>query len=397
MERQENKYKYGQLEQYKEVLEIGHIKRKMLVVNIIIILLSGVLLYFAIGQNIDGSLVYPSLLILGIIIIINTGFHQLKKDLYSNLKLAMYTTVIGLYVTANLLVFNFLTPSVFTVLFLTYAVVAIYQDIKAMILSSSLLFISGFLLVSRHPQIFSTTQNGNPQIEYVQSFLLIFVLLLTLSSYILIKRKTFFYNQLASIRESELRNIELMEEVALVKTKTKKDLSAYYSSIEDFNKALSKKIGVPDLLGRKVKILKDLRTQTVLELSQKYKDYTLDELKELEVLQFDVHKKMQQLSIKASKSLDINVTKKEIFSESQFKSFKHIGDSKYTQIISFVVFYTLLKIDKPYLKKLDETLIKDMLYNSEFYYRVDQDVIDVYLNNSEVFDTIVNDYLKGGW
>lgn len=397
MERQENKYKYGQLEQYKEVLEIGHIKRKMLVVNIIIILLSGVLLYFAIGQNIDGSLVYPSLLILGIIIIINTGFHQLKKDLYSNLKLAMYTTVIGLYVTANLLVFNFLTPSVFTVLFLTYAVVAIYQDIKAMILSSSLLFISGFLLVSRHPQIFSTTQNGNPQIEYVQSFLLIFVLLLTLSSYILIKRKTFFYNQLASIRESELRNIELMEEVALVKTKTKKDLSAYYNSIEDFNKALSKKIGVPDLLGRKVKILKDLRTQTVLELSQKYKDYTLDELKELEVLQFDVHKKMQQLSIKASKSLDINVTKKEIFSESQFKSFKHIGDSKYTQIISFVVFYTLLKIDKPYLKKLDETLIKDMLYNSEFYYRVDQDVIDVYLNNSEVFDTIVNDYLKGGW
>ncbi len=397
MERQENKYKYGQLEQFKEALELGHIKRKMLVVNIIIILLSGILLYFAIGQNIDDSLVYPSILMLGIIVLINIGFYHVDHDLYSNLKLAMYTTIIGLYVTANVLVFNFLTPSVFTVLFLTYAIVAVYQDLKAMILSSSALFISGFLLVNESPRIFSPTEDGNPQIIYVQSFLLIFVLLLTLSSYILIKRKTFFYNQLASIKESELRNIELMEEVAFINTKKEKDLSPYYKSIEDFNKALSKKIGVPDLLGRRISILTDLKTNSAVDLTQKYKDYTLEEIQELEVLQFDVHKKMQQLSIKASKSLDINVTKKEIFSESQFKSFKHIGDSRYTQIISFVVFYTLLKIDKPYLKKLDEAVIKDMLYNSEFYYRVDRDIIEVYLNNSEVFDTIVNDYLKGGF
>ena len=188
MLRQENKYKYGQLEHFKEVLELGHIKRKMLVVNIIIILFSGVLLYFAFGQDIDGSLVYPSILILAIVLILNAGFYQLDNDLYSNLKLAMYMTIIGLYVTANILVFNFLTPSVFTVLFLTYAVVAIYQDLKAMILSSSLLFISGFLLVAGQPKIFSAT--GDQQIIYVQSFLLIFVLLLTLSSYILIKRKT---------------------------------------------------------------------------------------------------------------------------------------------------------------------------------------------------------------
>ena len=395
MLRQENKYKYGQLEHFKEVLELGHIKRKMLVVNIIIILFSGVLLYFAFGQDIDGSLVYPSILILAIVLILNAGFYQLDNDLYSNLKLAMYMTIIGLYVTANILVFNFLTPSVFTVLFLTYAVVAIYQDLKAMILSSSLLFISGFLLVAGQPKIFSAT--GDQQIIYVQSFLLIFVLLLTLSSYILIKRKTFFYNQLASIKESELRNIELMEEVAFIKTKKAKDLSSYYKSIEDFNVALSKKIGVSDLLGRKVGLLKELKKKSAVELSQKYKDYTLKEIQALEILQFDVHKKMQQLSIKASKSLDIEVSKKEIFSESQFKSFKHVGDSRYTQIISFVVFYTLLKVDKPYLKKLDETLIKDMLYNSEFYYRVDREIIDIYLNNSEVFDTIVNDYLKGGW
>lgn len=397
MERQENKYKYGQLEQYKEYLELGHIKRKMVIVNVILIFVVGALVYFGLSKTVDGGLVYPIALLVGVIILLNMGFYNIQQDLYNNLKLAMFMTIIGLYVAANILIFNFRTPSVFTALFFVYAIVSIYQDLKGMILSSTFLFLSGFLIVLQYPNIFSTTLTDNPQLIYVQLFLLVFVLLLTLSSYILVKRKMFFYNQLASIKESEIRNMILLEEVELINTKKEKDLSGYYKNIDDFNKALSKKIGVPDLLGRRLEIIKELKTKKPNELLDKYPDYTLEELQELSLLEFEVEKKMQHLAIKASKSLDIQVTKKEIFSESQFKSFKHINDSKYTQIISFAVFYTLLKIDKPYLKKLDEKLVRDMLYNSEFYYRIDPDVMDVYFNNSEVFDTIVNDYLKGGW
>jgi hypothetical protein len=61
------------------------------------------------------------------------------------------------------------------------------------------------------------------------------------------------------------------------------------------------------------------------------------------------------------------------------------------------VFYTLLKVDKPYLKKIDEKELREIMYHSEFYYKVDREIIDIYLNNSEVFETIVYDYLKGGW
>ena len=106
---------------------------------------------------------------------------------------------------------------------------------------------------------------------------------------------------------------------------------------------------------------------------------------------------MINLATKASKSGDIKVAKKDIFNESQFKSFNHTGDSQYTKIISFAVFYALLKIDKPYLKAIEESKLRDMIFNSEYFYRIDRDIVNIYLENSEVFDSIVNDHLKGGW
>ncbi len=397
MEKQTNKYKYPQLERYKEFLELGHIKRKTLTVNIIISVLIVILLLFGYVNEIDAKLINPTAFVLGIVLLINVGFYFVQDDLYNNLKLSMYATIVGLYAATDILIFYFKTPSIFTVLFLTYAVISVYQDLKAMILSSSFLFLSGFLLINEFPDIFATASGAVSEVVYVQTFLLIFVLLLTLSSYILIKRKTFFYNQLASIKESELRNIQLMEEVLSINKKSNKEFDKYYEAIDNFNVKLSEKIGVSNLLGRKIEILKDLRTKKPRELLSKYSDFTIEELEALEVLEFETHKKMQYLAIKASKSNDIKVSKKEIFSETQFKSFKHINDSRYTKIISFVVFYTLLKIDKPYLKKIDEQQLKDILYNSEFYYRVDQEIIDIYLQNTDVFEAIINDYLKGGW
>ena len=45
----------------------------------------------------------------------------------------------------------------------------------------------------------------------------------------------------------------------------------------------------------------------------------------------------------------------------------------------------------------DEKKLRDVIYNSEYFYRIDRDIVNVYLENSEVFDAIVNDRLKGGW
>jgi hypothetical protein len=115
------------------------------------------------------------------------------------------------------------------------------------------------------------------------------------------------------------------------------------------------------------------------------------------VMEFEINDKITKLAIKASKTIDISVNKKEIFSESQFKSLSHFNDSHYTKIISFAIFYTLLKVDKPYLKAIPEEQLREILFNSEYFYKVHRSVINVYLDNSDVFETIVNDYLKGGW
>ena len=397
MEKQENKYKYSQLEIYKESLELAHMKRKTVIVNILLVVLAGLLVYFLIAEGIDKNIVYSALLMFTVLLLINALFYSFDQDLYNNLKLAMYITILGIYSIAIMLILNFLTPSIFTVLFLAYAVTSIYQDYKSMLLSSSALFISGSLLIVGYPEIFTLVGNTDPQTFYALIFLSVFVLLLTLSSYILIKRKTFFYNQLASIKESEVRNMELMMEVEFIKKKKTHDYSGYYDDLLMFSKELSKKIGIDNIFMRKIQILKDLRTSTPGELVEKYSEYTLEELENMRNMEIEVHQKMKKIGTKASKSNGIEVNRKEIFSESQFKSFNHYDDSKYAKIISFAVFYTLLKIQKPYLEELEEDKIKDILYNSEYFYRVDRDIINIYLNNNEVFDTIVKDYMKGGW
>lgn len=397
MDYQENRYKYAQLETYKEVLELSHLKRKSLIVNILLVLLACLLVYFLFVQNVGVKMIYPSLILIAMILLLNSTLVSLPFDRYNNLKISMYFTVLFVYSIAIVLIFSFETPSIFTVLFLAYAISAVYQDFKAMVMSSVILLFSGVFLVLNYPSMFALIQDTEPQTLLILIFLLVFVLLLTTSSFILIKRKQFFYNQLSSIKEAEIRNIDLMNEVAFIKSKKKADYSGYFKSLEGFSKALSEKIGVDDLFGSRIQILKDLKDLQLAQLLEKYPDFDENEIKRLELLEFQINDKITKLATKASKSTDLSVVKKEIFSESQFKSFNHFGDSHYTKIISFAVFYTLLKIDKPYLKELDEDMLKDILLNSEYFYRVERDIIDIYMSNNEVFSTIVNDYLKGGW
>jgi hypothetical protein len=223
------------------------------------------------------------------------------------------------------------------------------------------------------------------------------MLLLTISSYILIKRKTFFYNHLAQSKESEVRNMDLLSEVAGHNNHKKINSDEYYSSLIEFSKHLSKKIGIENVFSRKIELLKDLQKFNVTEMAEKYPDYSLEEMNRLKIMDLELNNKMRNIGLKASITQNISVSRKEIFSETQFKSFKHYSDDRYIEIISFVVFYCLLKIDKPYLKELSEEEIMDYLFNSEYFYLVDRDIIEIYLENNEVFDTIVNDILKGTW
>ena len=390
-----DKYQFPQLEIYKESLELAHLKRKTIIFNLLVFILAGLVLYFLLQMNVESEIVISIMIMFIVFMVINIAFYSYDSDHYNNLKIVMYISTMGLYVIAASLILRFQTPSMFTVLFLTYAITSIYQDYKAMILSNSALFISGTLLILRFPDIFEIVGNTESQTFFILVFLIVFVILLSLSSYILIKRKTFFYNQLAQIKESEIRNMELLLEIEKIKTNKKLDADEYYESLKKFSKQLSKKIGIENVFERKIELLKDIKSMDISDILGKYTEYTLEEINELKYMELDIRKKMKMIGIKASKSHGIEVSRKEIFSESQFKSFKHFGDDRYVKIISFVLFYTLLKLDKPYLLELEEEKVKDILLNSEYFYRIDRNIINIYLDNNEVFDTIVKDHMKG--
>ncbi len=395
MKQNTSRYQYAQLEKYKESLELAHLKSKTLIVNSIVFVFAGVILYFLIGLDTGISVILSTMTMFIVIFVINFAFYSYDEDLYNNLKIAMYINTLGIYTIVITLILRFQTPSIFTALFLVYAITSIYQDFKTMMLSNFLLFITGSLLIIRFPDIFQLVGNGDSQTFFVLVFLIVFVLLLSLSSYILIKRKTFFYNQLAQIKESEIRNMELLMEIQKINTNKDLDSEDYYSSLLEFSVELSKKIGISNIFDRKIKILRDMSTLTMQEILEKYPEYNRDEIIELMNMELEINNKMRKIGIKSSQSHGIEVTRKEIFSESQFKSFNHQGDNSYVMIIAFVTFYCLLKIDKPYLKELDEEQIKDIFYNSEYFHRIDRDIIDIYLENYEVFDTIVKDHLEG--
>lgn len=397
MEQQDNKYKYSQLETYKETIESVHLRSKTIIVNVLLFVFSLLLIFFITQPGINASDIWPSLFILGIIIMINILFVSINEDAYNSLHVGMYATIIGIHIVTISLVFSFQTPSIFTALFLGYAITSVYQDQKGMILSSVLLFFSGSTIVVLHPEFLELYDASNTESLYIYVFLIVFISLLTLSLYILIKRKAFFYNQIASIKEAEIRNIKLMNETMSLKFNKKDDFSTYYADLEVFSEKLSEKIGVDSLFKSRIEAMKMLRDNPIYIVAKKFPEFSKSELEELISLDLVQNQKMMNLSEKASKSAGIIVSKKEIFSESQFKSFNHIGDSQYTKIISFAVFYALLKIDKPYLEKIDENKLRDMIFNSEYFYRIDREIIDIYLNNSEIFDAIVSDHMQGGW
>jgi hypothetical protein len=191
--------------------------------------------------------------------------------------------------------------------------------------------------------------------------------------------------------------MDLLMEIQQKRMNNTLNADAYYDVLDNFSKALSKKIGIENIFQRKIQLLKDMKEESLTNLVEKYPEYTLIQLEEMQNLELAIHHKMRNIGIKASKTKDVEVNRKEIFSESQFKSFRHFNDELYVRIISFVVFYVMLRMDKIYLEELSQEEIIDIVYNSEYYYLIDEQVLEVFMENHEVFDMIVNDVLKDTW
>jgi flagellin-specific chaperone FliS len=387
-------YSFPEIEDYREQLEIKHLRSKNhIILGIIFFFMLITMAYMIFGGF---ELVYILSLLVGFLGVI---FFNIASLAYGNEDSSFYNlnkfiTSLGVFGLATAMIFIFKSPSFISGLFIAYAIAAFYQDLKVILISDLYLFFTILMIMWNYPEYLSF---DNAQVETdfgTFFFIILFVLLLTISSYIIIKQKRFLYNQLALSKESEFRNIDLLISAEKEAIKRKIEISKYYRAVESFTQAFSEKLKIDNIFSEKLKIMLAMEKGTpVSTLLSKYPHYTSADLIHIEDLLISANHKLRKTIIKISKMRDLVIKKREIFSETQLKSFNQPSDSLEIKIIAFSVFYVSLRLGSELLKPLSSQEIYNILIYTDYYYYNDPQIMHIYQENHEVFDTIVNDYI----
>jgi len=371
-------------------IEHDHLRTRTLFVNIILLLLIFPItsvLYLVEVALLD-IVVY--FLVFTFIIAINSSFY-IYSHLLPNIKLSMYITTLGVYLLSVSLVLDIQSSSIFTVLFLSYAIISIYHDLKVAVMNSILLLVSGIFIVSQFPDIFEIAHTLSPSALYILAFLTIFVALLSISSFVLIKRKLHFYRQVAQIKEQEFKHMDIFFDLQEKYSGSKQNVDEYYNHLESFSKALSKAIGVENVFHERIRLLRQLKDSKEATLLNKYPDYNKADLEELKQLELSIYNKISFTALKAAQIERIQLKKKELLTEKNQPSLNQREDDLETKIIAFAVFYALLRIDKAFFRALSHKQIVKTIQSEEVRHLVDDKILDIFLKNDAEFDKATRD------
>jgi len=378
--------------EYREMLEIRHLRSKnhfvimILAVGALLTILYTSLAGYDPVYVLSLSIAFSALILLNLTCLAygreNVLFNQLNK----------YVTTFGVFSVAVAMIFIFRSPSMLSLLFIAYAIAAFYQDRKVMLISNvSLLFT--FLALMTNYRDFFTVENASAENDFgLFFFVIVFISLLTISQYIMIKQKGFFYNQIAISRETEFRNIEFMIDAGEKATGRTIDAAGYFAAVEAFAAALSAKIGVPDALGGTLAVLREIEAGEPCErIAARHPGQTPESLSRLADLLFTGRHKLRKVAIKIGRVRAVDVHRREIFSETQFKTFNHPSDTLEIKIIAFSIFYAALKRGSAGMRPLTEAEIYDAIVHTDYFYYNDPAVMRIYRENNAVFDAIARD------
>ncbi|PKL01076.1 MAG: hypothetical protein CVV56_02200 [Tenericutes bacterium HGW-Tenericutes-1] len=387
-------YSFPQIEDYREQLEIKHLRSKNhFILAILVFLLIISLLYMLIGQF---PMTYFYSLLIGFLAIIFfnivcLAYGSEDKNFYN---LNKFITSLGVFGIATGMIFIFKSPAFIPGLFIAYAIAAFYQDLKVILISDLYLFFAILMIMWNYPE-YLTFDNARIETDFgTFFFIILFVLLLTISSFIIIKQKRFLYNQLALSKESEFRNIDLLIDAEKEATKHKIDINKYYKALESFTSAFSEKLSIDNVFTEKLKIMLALEKGTAIPtLLAKYPNYSTYDFARLQDLLISGTHKLRKTMIKISKMKDLDIKKREIFSETQLKSFNQPSDSIEIKILAFAVFYVSLRLGNELQKPLSSDEVFNILVYTDYYYYNDPSIMRIYQENYQVFDAIVNDYI----
>lgn len=386
---------FSEIEDYRNQLEIKHLRTKNHFVLAIISFIMLLTLVYMLVSHFAILKAIPLMIGFFVILVFNMAHLAYGKAYPEFYTLNKYVTTVGLFSISIGMIFTFQSPSLMIGLFIAYSISTYYQDLKVLFLSNVIMLFTVFMIIINYPTLLgleNATLESNLGIVF---FFVAFMLILSLTSYVIVKQKSFFFNQIASSKESEFRNLDLLIDLKKkIKEPTLK-AETYYEQLTDFLDAFCKKIGSENIFKDKLAVMNSLERQDSHEsILSKYPQYSEDDLSRIEDLLITNHHKLKKVAMKMAYSRNIEVKRREIFSETQFKSFNHQADSLEIKIIAFVLFYTALKKGFAVLPGLPEEKIYDVLIHSDFYYYMDPRIIKIYQENSDVFDEIVNDAFK---
>ncbi len=386
---------FSEIQDYRETLEIRHLRTK----NHFVIALLGFVMVL--------SLVYMSVtkfpiseivsLHIGyvVVIIFNIANLAYGRENFRFYQLNKYITTIGTFSLAIVTVFLFKSPAAITALFIAYAISAYYQDLKIVLLGNVLLLFSVVMFMMNYPEYLNMEASSPEDKVGIAIFFVAFVTILTIASYIIVKQKQFFYNQIALSKETEFRSIDLFIDLQKAVYGKDVDVKDYYGHLEAFLEAFSGKLGIENAFQEKLRLLREMEEGTPFNLlSEKYPAYSRDDFERLENLLIGNKHKLRKIAIKMSHTFNVDVKKREMFSETHFKSLNHQKDSLEIKILAFAVFYSALKRGLSGLPELEDQAIREALTGTDYYYYIDPRVIGIYQKNSEVFDAISSDILR---
>ncbi len=395
--RKKKTYAFSEIEQYREYLEIKNLRGKTTIISVVFF----ILLLLTMTYMILAKYSWDSIIILGIafLVVLFSSFVMIAygETDYSYLKINKYLLTLGMFSVVTLMIIMLQSPSIIPLLFVIYCLASIYQDLKVIVISDLYFIFIMIFVVANYPNMFIALNNTNGNQFNMTLFSILFLVMLTISSYIIMKEKSFFYNQISKSKEIEYRNIDLLLKLRHQTHKEEKDFLGCYEQVNSFLDAFSQKLELPNIFTEKINILialeKNIDYQTILE---KYPEYTKEDLDRLNNLVISRHSVLNRIAVKLSKTNNVDIKKREIFSATHFKTLNKQTDKVEVHIIAFVIFYVTLKKGLFGLNKISDEDIYNMITNTDYYYNIDYRVMKIYQENPEVFNIIISEAFESG-
>jgi len=383
---------FSQTEEFHQQLEIKHIRQKNHYVLGIVLFLMILFVVYMILSGFTFLDQLPVLFGFFAVLIFNIANLAYGQQLPEFFHINKYFTTIGIFSVAILIVFQFQSPSMMIVLFIAYAISAFYQDTKVLMISDVMLLVTVLLIIVNYPAFLGLADAPLESRFGIGFFFVTFVIMLSISNYIIIKQKSFFFHQISTSHEHEFRNLDLLIDLKKQLNEKQESIEYYFDALMEFTNAFSEKLETENAFTKKINVLRELSKNVNKEsIIARNPEFTMKDLDRLEDLLVFGHHKLRKVAIKISTDHHMVIERREIFSETQFKSFNHQSDNIEIKIVAFVLFYAALKKGYGILPGLKEEQIFNELTKTDFYYYLEPQITKIYENNSEVFDQIVKD------